>query len=248
MSLPPDYSAPADLLPGRNILITGAGDGIGRALAIACAEHGATTLLLGRTTAKLESVYDEIVDAGHPEPGLLPIDLAQLDAARINEVIDAVDTHYGALHGLVHNAALLGDRVPLSHYDTDTWHRLMQVNVNAVFLLTQALLPALERGNDASLSFTSSGVGQKPRAFWGAYAVSKYALEGFATLLADELENTSWTRSNIVNPGATRTSMRARAYPNEDPATLKTTSAVVPLILYLLGPDSQGIHGQRFDA
>lgn len=243
-----EYTPPRALLADRKILITGAGDGIGRALALGCAAHGATTLLLGRTTSKLEAVYDEIVDAGLPEPGILPVDLAQLDGDRVNALIEAIDGNYGALHGLVHNAALLGDRVPLAHYDSDTWHRLMQVNVNAVFLLTRGLLPALDQAGDASIIFTSSGVGRTPRAYWGAYAVSKYALEGMATLLADELENTSGTRSNVVNPGATRTSMRAKAYPNEDPMTLPAPDAVVPLYLYLLGRDSLGTHGQRFDA
>ncbi len=243
-----EYTPPRALLADRKILITGAGDGIGRALALGCAAHGATTLLLGRTTSKLEAVYDEIVDAGLPEPGILPVDLAQLDGDRVNALIEAIDGNYGALHGLVHNAALLGDRVPLAHYDSDTWHRLMQVNVNAVFLLTRALLAALDQAGDASIIFTSSGVGRTPRAYWGAYAVSKYALEGMATLLADELENTSGTRSNVVNPGATRTSMRAKAYPNEDPMTLPAPDAVVPLYLYLLGRDSLGTHGQRFDA
>lgn len=246
--MPADYSPAPDLLAGRNILVTGASDGIGRSLALCCAKHGARTLLLGRTTSKLEAVYDEIVAAGYPEPAIAPLNLAQFESGAINELVDAVDANYGELHGLVHNAALLGERVPLAHYDTASWNRVIQVNLNAVFVLTRALLPALNRAGDASLIFTTSGVGKTPRAYWGAYAVSKYALEGMATLLADELENVSGTRSNLLNPGATRTSMRAAAYPNEDPASLKTPDAVLPLYLYLLGADSAGVHGQRFDA
>ena len=215
---------------------------------MACARAGASTLLLGRTTSKLEAVYDEIIAAGLPKPAIVPLDLTSFESNDVNDLIEAIDTNYGALHGLVHNAALLGERVPLAHYDTVTWHQVMQVNVNAVFVLTRALLPALDRAGDASLIFTSSGVGKTPRAYWGAYSVSKYALEGMAMLLADELENVSGIRSNILNPGATRTGMRAAAYPNEDPATLKTPEAVLPYYLWLLGRDSAGVHGERFDA
>jgi NAD(P)-dependent dehydrogenase (short-subunit alcohol dehydrogenase family) len=248
MLMPSNYVPTPDLLADRNVLISGAGDGIGKALAMACARAGASTLLLGRTTSKLEAVYDEIIAAGLPKPAIVPLDLTAFESNDVNDLIEAIDTNYGALHGLVHNAALLGERVPLAHYDTITWHRVMQVNVNAVFVLTRALLPALDRANDASLIFTSSGVGKTPRAYWGAYSVSKYALEGLAMLLADELENVSGIRSNILNPGATRTGMRAAAYPNEDPATLKTPEAVLPYYLWLLGRDSAGVHGQRFDA
>ena len=246
--MPSSYTPTPDLLADRNVLISGAGDGIGKALAMACARAGASTLLLGRTTSKLEAVYDEIIAAGLPKPAIVPLDLTAFESKDVNDLIEAIDTNYGALHGLVHNAALLGERVPLAHYDTVTWHQVMQVNVNAVFVLTRALLPALDRAGDASLIFTSSGVGKTPRAYWGAYSVSKYALEGMAMLLADELENVSGIRSNILNPGATRTGMRAAAYPNEDPATLKTPEAVLPYYLWLLGRDSAGVHGQRFDA
>ena len=246
--MPSNYIPTPDLLADRNVLISGAGDGIGKALAMACARAGASTLLLGRTTSKLEAVYDEIMAAGLPKPAIVPLDLAAFESTDVNDLIEAIDTNYGTLHGLVHNAALLGERVPLAHYDTVTWHQVMQVNVNAVFVLTRALLPALDRAGDASLIFTSSGVGKTPRAYWGAYSVSKYALEGMAMLLADELENVSGIRSNILNPGATRTGMRAAAYPNEDPATLKTPEAVLPYYLWLLGRDSAGVHGQRFDA
>jgi NAD(P)-dependent dehydrogenase (short-subunit alcohol dehydrogenase family) len=238
---------PADqLLKDRIILITGAGDGIGRVAAITCAQFGATVILLGRTTEKLESVYDEIVTAGHPEPGIAPMDLATVSIDEVESLAQVIAERYGHLDGLLHNAALLGDRVPIEHYSIEQWRLVMQVNTDAVFLLTRILLPLLQLSDSGRLLFTSSGVGKTPRAYWGAYSVSKYAMEGFAMLLADELEATSKVRVNIINPGGTRTAMRAAAFPAEDPGTLKTPEDLMPLYLYLLGPDSQHEHGLTF--
>ena len=240
------YQPGKDLLAHRVILITGAGDGIGKVTTITCAQYGATVILLGRTTEKLESVYDEIVAAGHPEPGIAPMDLARVSPDEIENLSDIINTNYGRLDGLLHNAALLGDRVPFEHYSIEQWQLVMQVNFNAVFLLSRILLPLLQKSDAGRMLFTSSGVGTTPRAYWGAYSVSKYALEGLAKLLADELEQTSKIRVNIVNPGGTRTAMRAAAYPAEDPQTQKPPEDLMPLYLYLLGPDSQKEHGKLF--
>ncbi|MBT4493539.1 MAG: YciK family oxidoreductase [Gammaproteobacteria bacterium] len=240
------YNPAPNILKDCIILITGAGDGIGRAVSIACARHGATVILLGRTTTKLEAVFDEIIDSGFPEPGIVPMDLATAGLEEISALAEVIDSRYGLLDGLLHNASILGERVPFDHYGIDQWQQVMQVNLNAVFLLTRILLPLLQRSDDSRLLFTSSGVGTTPRAYWGAYSVSKYATEGLAKLLADELANTSSVRVNIINPGATRTAMRAEAYPAEDPTTLKTPEDLLPLYLYLLGPDSQLDHGKTF--
>lgn len=242
------YSPSPALLAGKVILVTGAGDGIGRTTAITCASFGATVILLGRTTAKLEQVYDEIISVGGSEPAIVPMDLSQITAEAVNELASVIDTRYGKLDGILHNAAILGDRVPFEHYNVDEWSRVMQVNCHAVFLLTRLLLPLLQRAESGRLLFTSSSVGEQPRAYWGAYAVSKYAMEGMARLLTDELENTSAIRVNIVNPGATRTAMRAAAYPAENPDDLKSPEALMPLYLYLLGPDSAAEHGKTFTA
>lgn len=240
------YQPEKDLLHGRIILVTGAGDGIGSTAARTFAEYGATVILLGRTIDKLERVYDDIVAKGCPEPGIVPMDLEKAGQGEVTELARVIADNYGNLDGLLHNASILGERVPFDHYSIEQWLRVMQVNSTAVFVLTRLLMPLLRESSDARVIFTSSSVGATPRAYWGAYSVSKYAMEGFAKLMADELENTSGIRVNILNPGGTRTAMRAKAYPAEDPSTLKTPDALMPLYLYLMGPDSKEEHGRTF--
>lgn len=242
------YPAPSDLLKERVILITGAGNGIGRVAARSYASHGATVVLLGRTVKKLESVYDEIVAAGAPQPAIYPMDLIGATPEHYEELAERLSSELGRLDGLLNNAGLLGSMTSVENYDPKLWFEVMQVNVNAAFLLTQACLPLLKRSGDASIVFTSSGVGRKGRAYWGAYSVSKFAVEGMAQVLADELDNTSGIRVNCINPGATRTAMRAVAYPAEDPNRLATPEDLMPLYLYLMGPDSRGLNGQSLDA
>ncbi len=244
---PTTYMPRADLLAERVILVTGAGSGIGRALALTLAAHGATVALCGRSLKKLERVYDEIVAAGHPQPALLPLDLENALASHYDALAEAVDKEFGRLDGLVHNAAILGTRAPIAHFDVPTWCRVLQVNLTAEFALTQVCLPLLEKSVDASMVFTTSSVGQVGRAYWGAYAVSKFGVEGLAQVLAHEYEGNDALRVNLVNPGATRTDMRALAFPAEDSTRLKTPAEITATYLYLLGPDSRGVSGQRFD-
>ena len=246
--IPNSYVARSDLLAERVILVTGAGDGIGRAVSLACAAHGATVILLGRTVHKLESVYDDIVTAGGPKPAIYPMDLEGAVPEDHRQLAQRVDAELGRLDGLLHNAGLLGTLTPLEHYDTLEWLRVMQVNVNAPFLLSQACLPLLKRAPDASLLFTSSGVGRRGRAYWGAYSVSKFAVEGMMQVLADELDENARVRVNSINPGQVRTRMRAAAYPAENPDDLPTPQDIVHAYLYLLGPDSHGVHGKTLDA
>lgn len=233
-------------LSNKTILVTGAGDGIGRVAAKNYAAAGATVILHGRTASKLESLYDEILEAGFNEPGIAVLDLETQDISKLQELGDVVLDHYGKLDGLLHNASILGDRVPVEHYDMNLWAKVMQVNFNNVCYLTRVLLPLLRLAPSARVIFTSSGVGAVPRAYWGAYSVSKYAMEGYAKLLSEELENTSEIKVNILNPGGTRTKMRAAAYPNEDPATLITPEVLMPLYLHLMG-DACKDSGQTFD-
>ena len=165
-----DYQAPESLLADRYIVVTGAGDGIGKAAAIAYAKHGATVILLGRTTEKLEQVYDEIENAGGPQPAIVPLNLETATEHDYIEITNIIDQEFGRLDGILHNASLLGLRTPLESYDPVTWQQVMQVNVNAPFLLTQTLMPLLHRSEDASIIFTSSSVGRKRRAYWGLTA------------------------------------------------------------------------------
>jgi NAD(P)-dependent dehydrogenase (short-subunit alcohol dehydrogenase family) len=243
-----DYEAPVDLLQDRIILVTGAGDGIGREAALCFARHGATVILLGRTIAKLEKVYDEIEAAGGPQPAIFPLNFEGATLKDYHDMAETLHKEFGRLDGILHNAGLLGRITPFEQYNPELWDQVMQVNINGPVWMTQALLPLLQASPDASVVFTSSGVGRKGRAYWGAYAVSKFATEGFMEVLADEVEHLGTLRVNTLNPGATRTKMRADAYPGEDPQTLRTPEQIMPTYLWLMGPDSKGCNGQRFDA
>jgi NAD(P)-dependent dehydrogenase (short-subunit alcohol dehydrogenase family) len=243
-----DYQAGIDLLRGRIILITGAGDGIGAAAAKRCAAHGATVILLGRTTRKLEAVYDAIEAAGNPQAAIYPMNLEGAAPKDYEDLANTIEKEFGRLDGLLHNASLLGTLTPLGQYSVEQWSKVMQVNLNAPFLMTQACLDLLKKSDDASVLFTSSSVGRKGRAYWGAYGISKAANENMMQIWADELENNTSVRVNSINPGAVRTTMRAKAYPGEDPNIRPKAEEVMGTYLYLLGPDSKGITGQQFDA
>ena len=243
-----NYAPANDLLKDRVILVTGAGAGIGRSVSIGLAAHGATVILLGKTVSKLETVYDEIMAAGYPKPGIYPMDLMGAQYKDYEDMVGAIDTEYSRLDGLLHNAGILGERAPIEHHEVHVWKQVMQVNLNAPFALTKAGLELLYKSPDASVVFTSSGVGRTARAYWGAYAVSKAGIENLSAMLADETEHRGTLRVNSLNPGATRTEMRRAAFPAEDANLLKTPEDILPAYLYLLGPDSKGISGQQFDA
>jgi NAD(P)-dependent dehydrogenase (short-subunit alcohol dehydrogenase family) len=243
------YQAPENLLNNHVILITGAGAGIGRAASLTFARYGATVILSGRTTKKLEDVYDEIEAAGGAQPAIFPVNLEGAVTKDYDDLAAAIEKEFGHLDGLLHNASVLGHRTPVEHYDAETWYKVMQVNVNAAFLMTRSMLPVIRNSENASIVFTSSSVGRKGRAYWGAYAVSKFATEGLMQVLADELDDDEQKiRVNSVNPGAVRTGMRATAYPAEDPASLALPEEIMNVYLYLMGEDSQGVTGQAFDA
>lgn len=235
-------------LRDRVILVTGASGGLGAELARSCAALGARVVLAGRNVKKLESVYDSILAAGGARPSIVPLDFEKADASHYAAVADGVRGEFGRLDGLAHLAGQLGELAPIEHQDVVTWMRVMHVNVNAAFILTQALLPLLKLSADASIVFTTSGVSQRARAYWGAYAASKFAIEGLMQVLADETDTLTSIRVNSVNPGRIRTAMRARAYPGEDAASVPLPAAAMPAYLYLLGPASRGVTGRRFDA
>jgi len=241
------YQAPIDLLKDKVILVTGASDGIGKAVAKSYAKHGATVILHGRNVEKLEKVYDEIIDNDDPQPAILTLDLQNAAQQQYLSLVETVEAELGRLDGVLHNAAMISELSPIEFTDANLWHEMMQVNINSVFMLTQACLPLLKQAPEASIITTTSGVARKGRAHWGSYAVSKFAIEGFTQVLADELEKTN-IRVNAINPGATRTKMRATAYPAEDASLLASPEDLTSLYLYLMGKDSRSVNGQSIDA
>lgn len=249
MSIDPrTYQPRPDLLRDRVILVTGASDGIGKALACECAALGARVILHGRNTRKLEAVYDEIEAMdGALRPSIAVLDLAAAGGDAYLAFAERTEEELGRLDGVVHNAGILGQRLSIEQYDAGEWQRVLHVNLTAPFVLAQVCLPLLRKAGDPSMVFTSSGVGRRGKAHWGAYSVSKFGIEGLSQILAAENEHVP-LRVNCVNPGPTRTDMRLQAYPAEDRDALKGPHEVLAPYLYLLGPDSRGVTGQSFDA
>ena len=242
-----EYHPPKGLLNDKVILVTGAGDGIGAAVAQDLAKFGATVILLGRTQKKLEAVYDLIENAGYPQPAIYPMEL-QLATPKDYKILAAtIHKEFGRLDGLLHNAAVLGTLTPIEHYDNRLWAHVIHVNLNAPFMMTKACLPLLKKANEASIVFTSANVGYKGQAYWGAYAVSKAATENLMEILSEELEVNTNIRVNSVDPGRVRTRMNALAYPGDNPADIPDPKDITAVYLYLLGRDSEGVTGERFD-
>ncbi len=232
----------------RVILVTGATAGIGRALALELGKRGATVVLLGRNESELDAVYDEIIESGGPTPAIVPCDLATLTIEQSEALAEHIKTHFGRLDGLAHIAGILGGREPIQSHRPKQWNQAIQINLTAVFQLTQALLPLLDESPSGRIVFATSSVGVRVEAYWGAYAVSKAGLEMFAGILSQELENTSNTRVFTVNPGGTRTKMRAEAMPGENPETLPSAEVVADAFLYGLTEDAGDFHGGRVNA
>ncbi|PHM74181.1 YciK family oxidoreductase [Xenorhabdus kozodoii] len=242
-----DYQPNNNLLQQKIILVTGAGDGIGREAALTYARYGAQVILLGRTTAKLEAVRQQIADNGGLPADIYTMDLLTVTAEECQTFATFLAQRYSHLDGVLHNAGLLGVVAPIVEQPVQLWHEVMQVNVNATFMLTQALIPLLLKSTCGSLVLTSSSVGREGRNGWGAYAVSKFATEGLMQVLAQEYRDSS-LRINCINPGGTRTSMRASAFPDENSAKLKTPADIMPVYLYVMGDDSRNDSGVSFDA
>ncbi|GHE78561.1 YciK family oxidoreductase [Thalassotalea profundi] len=242
-----NYSISTNCLAQKTILVTGAGDGIGRVAALTYAKLGATVILLGKTVKKLETVYDEIVAQGSPEPAIIPLDLKGASKQNYIDMSATIADQFGQLDGALLNASMLGELTPFSQIHEQIWQDVMQVNCTSQFLLAQALIPTLSKSKNASLIFTTSTVGHKGRAFWGPYSVSKFAIEGMMQVIADEYEN-SPIRTNAINPGATRTKMRASAYPAEESKNLPTPEEIMPLYVYLMANDSLHVNGEVLNA
>lgn len=238
------FVAPNHCLDGKTILVTGAGSGIGRTAALTYASYGATVLLLGRTSSKLEAVYDEIENAGGKQPAILPMDLEKATYYEMQQLEGLIRKEFGQLDGLLNNAGILGALTPLEMYDVDMFAKVMHTNSTATFMLTQVLLPLLKESKNGAIIFTSSTVGTHPRAFWGAYALSKQALEGMSAIFTQETKNTTQLRFNCINPGGTRTNMRAHAFAGEDPMTLKTPEDIMAGYVCLMSDASIEVRGE----
>ncbi len=216
-------------------------------MSLALARQGATVALLGRTQRKLSRTYDRIVADGGPQPAMLPFNLETAAAPEYEALFDALDREFGRLDGIAHVAGILGDLSPVEHYDVPTWCKVLHVNLTAAFLLTRTLLPLLRKSEDASIVFTSSSVGRIGRAYWGAYAVSKFGTEGLMQVLAHEMSGTTQIRVNSLNPGPTRTTMRRQAFPAEDAARLPEPAAILAPYLFFLGKAGRNVNGVAID-
>ena len=232
----------------RVILVTGATDGIGRALAVALGRGGATVILLGRREAALDEIYDQIIQAGGATPAIAACDLEALTSEQAQALAQHLRDHIGRLDGVAHLAGILGGREPIQSHRSTQWDLTLQVNLTSVFYLTKALLPLLEISNAGRIVFATSSVGSRIGAYWGAYAISKAGLEMFAGILSKELENTSNTCVFTVNPGGTRTKMRAEAMPGENPSTLPSPEIVSDAFLFGLTEEAGAFSGQRVNA
>lgn len=229
-------------LNNKVIFITGASDGIGKATAIECAKQGATVIIHGKTLPKLELLYDEITQAGYTEPVIYPLDFEKMTPEECDTVNQTISKEFGQLDALYNNAGWLGAYSPIQHYDIPLWHRVLQINLNATVMLTQACLPLLNHDKPSSIIFT---LDDQKTAYSGAYGVAKSGLKSFMQILADELEE---THINVcgLNPGPVRTNFRTRAFPGEDPRSLTKPEEVAKAALYLLSGEShnKNTHGK----
>ena len=231
-------------LKDKVILVTGANRGFGLAITMGLSKAGATVIMLGRDLGSLEHAYDAVVDAGYKEPILYPLDLEGATPENYQDLQDNVLEKFDKLDGLIHNAAILGAQMPIEQYDIKLWYSTLQINLSAPFMLTQFLIPALLKSDDARILFLSSSVGREARAYWGAYSVSKFGIEGFAKTLSEELEKTKIS-VNTVNPGKLRTEMRRTAYPAEDSSTVPLPEHKSSAIVYLLSSMSPKMNGEQ---
>ena len=244
MKLPVNYKVQEGEIEGKVILVTGANRGFGLAITMDLAKAGATVIMLGRDLGSLEYAYDAVVDAGYKEPILYPLDLEGATPENYQELQDNILDKFKKLDGLIHNAAILGTQMPIDQYDIKLWYSTLQINLSAPFMLTQFLIPALMKSDDARILFLSSTVGRKARAYWGAYSVSKFGIEGFAKTLSEELEKTQIT-VNTINPGKIRTEMRRTAYPAEDASSVPRPEEKSSVIVYLLSNEGSKINGEQ---
>jgi len=244
IQIPANFKARENCLKDKVILITGTGDGIGATAAKTFAKYGATVILLSKTEKKIIDVYDEIVNAGNPQPAIITLNLENATTEDYAGLAHTIETEFGHLDGLLHNAAMFEGLSPIAQFDNTLWQRIVQVNLHAPFLLSQAMIPLLNKSKQASMIFTSSGVAHQGRAYWGAYGVTKAAGDNLMGILADELEIDTPIRVNSIDPGRVRTRMRALAFPGEDPMTVPAAEDIMDSYLYLMSDESKEVNGK----
>lgn len=244
MKISTNYAITEGELKDKVILVTGANRGFGKAITLDLSKAGATVIMLGRDLGSLETAYDEVIDAGFAEPILYPLDLEGATPEHYQQLQTDILNNFAQLDGLIHNAGIIGTMMPIEQYDLKLWYGTMQINLNAPFMLTQALIPALNKSNDARILFLSSSVGRNAKAYWGAYGVSKFAIEGLSKTLSEELEKTN-IKTNSLDPGRMRTKMRQTAYPAENADNNPTPKTKSPAIVYLMGEHSKKLNGNQ---
>ena len=232
------------ILSGKVALVTGGSRGVGRAIAETYALAGAEVFICGRDENQVTAAVEAIRDAGGDIDGTCG-DIG--NRGDVERIISAALRRFGTIHVLVNNAGILGPRETIADYPPDAWDEVLRINLTGLFLMTRAVLPVMMDQRSGSIINVTSGVGRRGRARWGAYAVSKGGLESFTQVLADEVTQAG-VRVNSVNPAATRTTMRAQAYPAENPLTLPAPKEIVPVFLYLASDASAGVSGQAFEA
>jgi len=228
-------------LRDRIVMVTGAAEGLGRAVALAAAAAGATLVLSDLPEAGLDAVYDRIEGAGGAIPAILPLNLDTADERACRGAADLVGEAFGRLDALVHCAAFAPYLSRLADYEATEWERVLRINLTTPFLLTQACLPLLHASADPVVIFTSDRVGRTGLAYWGAYAAAKFGLEGLAQVLAQESAGSHRLRVACLDPGILRTGQRARLYPGEDPFTLPAPETATPAYLQLLAAVAPGV-------
>jgi len=244
MIIPSSYEINEGDLEGKVILVTGANRGFGLAMTMDLSKAGATVIMLGRDLGSLEYAYDAVVDKGFQEPILYPLDLEGATPENYQSLQDDVFNQFEKLDGLIHNAAILGTMMPVDQYDIKLWYSTLQINLNGPFMLTQFLIPLLNKSDDARILFLSAEQGREAKAYWGAYGVSKFGIEGFSKTLSEELEKTN-IRVNTLDPGVMRTEMRRAAYPAEDSTKNSLPESKSPAIVYLMLPVTSKYNGKQ---
>jgi len=244
MNISLDYQITQGELKGKVIMVTGANRGFGLAITKDLAKAGATVIMLGRDLGSLEYAYDAVVDEGFEEPILYPLDLEGATPEQYQELQDNIESEFGCLDGLIHNAAILGAMMPIEQYDIKLWYSTVQININAPFMLTQFLVPLLNKADDARVLFISAEQGREAKAYWGAYGVSKYAIEGFAKTLSEELEKTN-IKINTLDPGKMQTELRRTAFPAEDASANPLPGEKSPAVVGLMGLGANNLQGEQ---